>query len=69
MSDTLNEMAEFVGRSAAIIARDLGELQRKLAPRAENLAEAFRRGWREGLREEAAAEPTPASPPPTSETA
>ena len=68
LNETLKEMAEFLGRAFGIIARDLGELQRELAPRAENLSEAFRRGWREGQREEVPDETRPASPPPTSAT-
>ena len=69
MSETLKEMAEFLGRAAGTIARDLGELREKLGPRAENLSEAFRRGWREGWCEETPAKPAPDSSRPASESA
>lgn len=56
MSDPLEEIFEFAGKAAGIIARDLEDVSRPLG-------QAFRRGWRQAWAEKSA-QPAeaPASP-------
>ena len=50
MNKTLEEIAQFTGKAAGIIVRDLADIS-------PPLTEAFRRGWREKTEDEPAAQP------------
>jgi hypothetical protein len=62
MSDPLTEMFEFAGKACGIIVKDLADFS-------QPLAEAFRRGWREAMEKQSAAERAPAPPNHASESA
>lgn len=52
MNQTLNEIAEFVGKACGTIVKDLAEIS-------PPLTEAFRRGWREAMADKPKTKPAP----------